>query len=86
MFLTAARFNHACSARCNVKYAYDITEDVMTFTIGRRDGVVAGEELTVCYGKDRDMLREQYGFDCQCGACDSILRERNEEQMANWSV
>ncbi|KAH6665336.1 hypothetical protein F5X68DRAFT_250152 [Plectosphaerella plurivora] len=86
VFLAAARFNHACSARCSVKYAYDLTEDVMTFTIGRRGGVEAGEELTVCYGKDRDMLLEQYGFDCTCGACDSVLREKNEEQAAEWSV
>jgi hypothetical protein len=58
----------------------------MTFTVGRREGVVAGEELTVCYGKDREMLREQYGFDCKCGACDSVLREYNEKQAVIWSV
>lgn len=53
----------------------------MTFSVGKKGGVKAGEELTICYGKDRDTLKTQYGFDCQCGACDSTLREYVEEEF-----
>lgn len=54
----------------------------MTFTVGKKRGVKAGMELTICYGKDREGLREHYGFDCQCGACDSTLEEFVEQFKA----
>ncbi|ROT36360.1 SET domain-containing protein [Sodiomyces alkalinus F11] len=73
LFPVASRFNHACHPKCNVKYCYDRNAKVMVFTVSAVV-VKAGEELTITYGKDPDILKEKYGFDCCCGGCEGAYR------------
>lgn len=67
VFLTAARFNHACKTRNNVAYVYDRHRDVIIFSTNR--DVQSGEELTIDYGKGPVELYVEYGFMCRCGGC-----------------
>lgn len=73
LFPVASRFNHACSTVCSVHYCYDSRQGALVFTIANNQ-VQQGQELTISYGKDPDMLKTKYGFDCRCGGCAHAYR------------
>lgn len=73
LFPIAARFNHACHPAHNVDFAYDHVSRFLVLVV-RAEQVAAGEELRICYGKDRTAaeLYTTYGFQCQCEACPGL--------------
>ncbi|PSR94512.1 hypothetical protein BD289DRAFT_451288 [Coniella lustricola] len=67
-FAIASNFNHACESMRNTGYRWDPTRKVMTYTV--LEAVSTGEELLISYGLCRELLRQRFGFLCQCGGCD----------------
>lgn len=85
LFAIAARFNHACHPGHNVDFAFDEAIGCLILTV-RRTEIVAGQELTICYGKDRTplMLYLWYGFRCFCGTCPGISKEKIARMTEQW--
>ncbi|KAI1879968.1 hypothetical protein JX265_001589 [Neoarthrinium moseri] len=74
VFLVAARFNHACKPKDNILYVYDQRHKAIVFSAAR--DILAGEELTITYGKGPRELYLEYGFICKCGGCTSLTDEQ----------
>lgn len=84
IFAIAARFNHGCGTKRNVKYLYDSRRNVMSFVVWP-DLVPAGTELLVTYGSSPTNLYRTFGFRCNCGGCDGLsdqdIRRLRAEEM-----
>ncbi|RDW87432.1 hypothetical protein BP5796_03126 [Coleophoma crateriformis] len=70
LFLKAARFNHACLAQSSCCYQWDPASNQMHFTTTK--DVAKGEEITISYATNPDLLYEDYGFFCDCKACPTL--------------
>ena len=81
--LKMSRFNHSC--RPNAQYFWN--EDTNKRDLRTLRNIKEGEEITVSYSPDlvglreerRARLKEDFFFDCNCGACDLTEDEILEE-------
>ncbi|POS72242.1 Mcg1p [Diaporthe helianthi] len=95
LFLQASRFNHSCVPNCDYGHMSDETRTTMT--IRASQDIKAGEELCltyVTYYDDRAQrmadLKQNWGFDCNCPACDyedpEVDTEAHEETLAEYRL
>lgn len=84
LFPIAARFNHACRPNNNIEYRYD---DGLVLSV-RVDHIEEGNELFITYAEDKSpaTLFAQYGFVCECGACEGLSREEVAELTSTFKI
>ncbi|KAE8451346.1 hypothetical protein EG329_003975 [Mollisiaceae sp. DMI_Dod_QoI] len=75
VFETASRINHCCVP--NSEYGW--RESIKRLVVWNRFKLLEGEEVTIDYGHGKKSLRENYGFDCDCGVCTDPELENETE-------
>jgi hypothetical protein len=83
VFLLGSRINHSCVP--NLHFAYNTTIGKETFHAIRDIGT--GEELTITYINGTNRTRKQrfaeldnWGFQCNCPACEDTMQGRKKEE------
>lgn len=77
VFETASRINHCCVPNA----WYEWRESIGRLVVWNRFKLLEGEEVTIDYGHGKKDLRENYGFECSCGACTDFEPEDGEPEF-----
>ena len=79
IFCNCSRLNHACHPYSTCTYTWDVEQGHLRVSTLR--DVAAGEELTISYmgySVDRKLLKENYGFECDCPGCGEAKKIEEE--------
>ncbi|KAI0996907.1 hypothetical protein K3495_g11276 [Podosphaera aphanis] len=68
IFIQSSRFNHACHPYASCTYRYQAEYDLLVTTAIK--DIHAGDEITISYTNVPSTLPKNYGFKCDCPACD----------------
>jgi hypothetical protein len=87
VFPVVARINHACVPNSQGNF----NTSLGAFTVHAVHDVFLGEEITLSYLDDqlglrewrRTLLRERYGFECNCAICDATVGDTHEKRRAS---
>ena len=79
IFGVGSRFNHACPRAANVRYVFDQKYNLMVFTAV--SDVPAGAELAITYTLSVASMLFNYGFECDCGACEIPMTQEDRENF-----